>query len=138
MATRTAGATKAIAKKAGSSTRRVGPSTGDTLGASQPSPQRRRKTPITDLPRRYVGIDLHRWRSVIVKMTEDGSVLETTHVENHPLELLRGVTSGGEELEVALEATYGWVGPRGAAHDRAGGRTPPVACRSRSLKLEAA
>lgn len=61
-----------------------------------------------DLPRRYVGIDLHRRRSVIVRLDEDGTVLDTSHVDNDPLEFVRGVTSGEEDLEVALEATYGW------------------------------
>jgi transposase len=61
-----------------------------------------------EIPRRYVGIDLHRRRSVIVRMTEDGEVLDTVRVENDPLAFVQAVTRGGEDLEVALEATYGW------------------------------
>jgi hypothetical protein len=33
----------------------------------------------------YVGIDLHRRRSVIVRMTPDGEVLETVRVDNDQL-----------------------------------------------------
>jgi hypothetical protein len=47
------------------------------------------------------------------------------------------VTAAGEHPEVVLEACYGWVRHE-APHDRVGGRAPPAACRSRSLKLEAA
>ena len=47
----------------------------------------------------YVGIDLHRRRSVIVRMTEDGEVLECVRIANDPVAL---------SLEVAWEATYGW------------------------------
>jgi transposase len=58
--------------------------------------------------KQYVGIDLHRRRSVIVRMTEDGDVLETVKVHNDPLAFLQAVTKDARELEVALEATYGW------------------------------
>jgi hypothetical protein len=37
-----------------------------------------------------VGIDLHRRRSVLVRMTEDGQKLETTRISNDP-EYLRAV-----------------------------------------------
>ena len=36
---------------------------------------------------RYVGIDLHRRRSVIVGMTEDGEVLECARIDNDPVAL---------------------------------------------------
>ena len=35
----------------------------------------------------YVGIDLHRRRSVIVPMTGAGQVLETIRVDNDPVEV---------------------------------------------------
>ncbi len=60
------------------------------------------------LPRQYVGIDLHRRRSVIVRMTEDGEVLETVRVVNDPIELSMALAKAGPDPEVALEATYGW------------------------------
>lgn len=58
--------------------------------------------------RHYVGIDLHRRRSVIVTMDEDGNVLDTVRVDNDPLEFVQAATKQGGDLEVALEATYGW------------------------------
>ena len=58
--------------------------------------------------RQYVGIDLHRRRSVIVRMTEDGEVLETVQVHNDPHVFAQAVMKGGRDSEVALESTYGW------------------------------
>lgn len=58
--------------------------------------------------RQYVGIDLHRRRSVLVRMTADGRRLETTRISNDP-EYLRSVMArAGECPEVVLEAAYGW------------------------------
>ncbi len=56
----------------------------------------------------YVGIDLHRRRSVIVRMTEDGEVLEVTKIDNDPVALAVAVAEAGPDPEVALEACYGW------------------------------
>jgi transposase len=59
--------------------------------------------------RQYVGIDLHRRRSVIVRMTPDGQRLgRSVHIDNSPAELAEQVASWGENAEVVLEATYGW------------------------------
>ena len=59
--------------------------------------------------RQYVGIDLHRRRSVIVRMSPDGTRLgRPVRIENSPFELARQVASWGESPEVVLEATYGW------------------------------
>jgi transposase len=58
--------------------------------------------------RQYVGIDLHRRRSVIVRVAEDGNVLETVRVENDPLQLALALAKAGPGPEVALESTYGW------------------------------
>jgi transposase len=58
--------------------------------------------------RQYVGVDLHRRRSVIVRMTSDGRRLGTVRINNDPFELARQVASWGEHPEVVLEATYGW------------------------------
>jgi transposase len=58
--------------------------------------------------RQIVGIDLHRRRSVLVRMTEAGERLETVRISNDP-EYLRSVMArAGEAPEVVLEATYGW------------------------------
>ena len=62
-----------MAAKSGASLRREGPSAG-TLGASQPKPSRRRRTPVQQ-QQQYVGIDLHRRRSVIVRMNDAGEVV---------------------------------------------------------------
>jgi transposase len=59
--------------------------------------------------RQYVGIDLHRRRSVIVRMTPGGERLgDAVRIENSPFELAGQVASWGEGPEVVLEATYGW------------------------------
>jgi hypothetical protein len=63
--------------------------------------------------RQYVGIDLHRRRSVIVRMTPDGQRLgPAVRVDNDPFDLARQVASWGESPAVVLEATYGGTGPR--------------------------
>jgi transposase len=56
----------------------------------------------------YVGIDLHRRRSVIVRMTGEGEVLETVRVDNDPVALSLELAKAGPDPEVVLEATYGW------------------------------
>ena len=56
----------------------------------------------------YVGIDLHRRRSVIVRMTEDGEVLECVRITNDPVALSLELAKAGPEPDVALESTYGW------------------------------
>jgi transposase len=56
----------------------------------------------------YVGIDLHRRRSVIVRMTPEGEVLETVRVDNDPVALSLALAKAGPDPEVVLEATYGW------------------------------
>ena len=56
----------------------------------------------------FVGIDLHRRRSVIVRMTEAGQVLETTRIVNDADRLAEVLRRAGESPEVVLEATYGW------------------------------
>jgi transposase len=58
--------------------------------------------------RQYVGIDLHRRRSVIVRMTEDGEVLECVRITNDPVALSLELAKAGADPDVALESTYGW------------------------------
>ena len=58
--------------------------------------------------RQYVGIDLHRRRTVIVRMAADGAVLETVRIENDALALAAELAKAGSEPEVAMEATLGW------------------------------
>jgi hypothetical protein len=56
----------------------------------------------------YVGIDLHRRRLVIVRMTAQGEVLETIRIDNDPVALSLELAKAGPDPEVVLEATYGW------------------------------
>ena len=58
--------------------------------------------------RQFVGIDLHRRRSVIVRMTDAGQVLETVRIVNDADRLAAVLARAGEAPEVVLEATYGW------------------------------
>jgi transposase len=58
--------------------------------------------------RQFVGIDLHRRRSVIVRMTAAGERLETVRIENDPVALALEIAKAGPDPEVVLEATYGW------------------------------
>ena len=58
--------------------------------------------------RQVVGIDLHRRRSVIVRMTESGERLETVRILNDRERLADVMARAGESPEVVLEATYGW------------------------------
>jgi transposase len=56
----------------------------------------------------YVGIDLHRRRSVIVRKNSDGEVLSKVHIDNDPIALAAAVSAAGPNPEVVLEATFGW------------------------------
>jgi transposase len=58
--------------------------------------------------RQYVAIDLHRRRSVIVRMTKDGDKLGTVRIPNDPVAMSLEVAKAGPDPEVVLEATYGW------------------------------
>jgi transposase len=57
---------------------------------------------------RYVGIDLHRRRSVVVILDPDGTKVSSERIDNSPLELVRAVAEAGPAPEVVLEATWGW------------------------------
>ncbi|HVM36606.1 MAG TPA: IS110 family transposase [Actinomycetota bacterium] len=56
----------------------------------------------------YVGIDLHRRRSVIVRTSVEGEVLAETRIDNDPVSLALEIAKAGPDPEVVLEATYGW------------------------------
>jgi transposase len=58
--------------------------------------------------RQIVGIDLHRRRTVIVRMTETGDQLGCVRIDNDPLVLAAEIAKAGEHPDVVLEATYGW------------------------------
>ena len=61
-----------------------------------------------EYPQQYVGIDLHRQRSVIVRRTGAGDTLDTVRINNDALTLAAELAKAGEHPEVILEATYGW------------------------------
>ena len=86
--------------------RRRGSGVRDTLGVSKPT--RKRKETLVEQEQQYVGIDLHRRRSVIVRMTASGEVLSTVRIDNDPMALSVAVAEAGDNPEVALESTYGW------------------------------
>jgi transposase len=56
----------------------------------------------------FVGIDLHRRRSVIVRTSATGEVLESTRILNDAERLAAVLSRCGEAPEVVMEATYGW------------------------------
>ena len=58
--------------------------------------------------RQFVGIDLHRQRSVIVRQSESGEQLSAVRIANDPALLRLQVELAGADPEVVLEATYGW------------------------------
>lgn len=57
---------------------------------------------------RYVGVDLHRRRSVIVVLDGDGTELWSRRIDNEPLALGLEIEKAGPGAEVVLEATWGW------------------------------
>src|SRR6187401_3498431 len=72
--------------------------------------RRRRRRPLMSeyAGQQFVGIDLHRRRSVIVRTAESGEVLESVRILNDVESLDRVIGRAGEDPEVVLEATYGW------------------------------
>src|SRR3954468_4763143 len=71
---------------------------------------RRRRRPLMSEydGRQFVGIDLHRRRSVIVRTTGAGEALEAARISNDVDSLAAVMARAGEAPEVVLEATYGW------------------------------
>jgi transposase len=58
--------------------------------------------------KQFVGIDLHRQRSVIVRQTDTGEQLSAVRIVNDPVALGLELERAGSNPEVVLEATYGW------------------------------
>src|SRR3984957_8031242 len=75
-----------------------------------PSPPGNREAPMETAydGRQVVGMDLHRRRSVLVRMTEDGRRLGTARITNSAAELRREIARAGRQPRVVVEATYGW------------------------------
>ena len=62
--------------------------------------------------KQVVGIDLHRRRSVLVRMTEAGERLETVRISNDPEYLRQVMARAGEAPEVVLEPLTAGTGRR--------------------------
>jgi transposase len=60
------------------------------------------------MDRQYVGIDFHRRRSVIVRLSADGERLGVHRIVNDAFELAAVMAGAGESPRVVIEATYGW------------------------------
>src|SRR3954464_1635230 len=78
--------------------------------------------------KQIVGMDLHRRRSVLVRMTETGEQLETVRISNDPEYLRDGRAPAGE-------APHGGGGPRRRGpRRRVGGRLRLVLGRGRARR----
>ena len=56
----------------------------------------------------YVGIDLHRRRSVIYRMDQAGDKIDSVRVDNDPIHFAKEVSAAPVGSDVIVEATYGW------------------------------
>jgi hypothetical protein len=57
----------------------------------------------------YVGVDLHRKRSHVVALSDEGDVLLTKRIDSRPDDMLRVFGElDPQPIEVAFEATFGW------------------------------
>jgi hypothetical protein len=62
------------------------------------------------MDRQYVGIDFHRRRSVIVRLSASGERLGLHRVVNDPFELAKAIALCGESPEVVIERRMGGTG----------------------------
>jgi transposase len=60
------------------------------------------------MDRQYVGIDFHRRRSVLVRLSGSGERLAISRVANDACEFATVMADAGPAPEVVIEATYGW------------------------------
>ena len=56
----------------------------------------------------YVGIDLHRRRSVIYRRDQAGEKIDSVRVDNEPSHFAQAVSAAPVGSDVIVEATYGW------------------------------
>ncbi|WKN60211.1 transposase [Rhodococcus opacus] len=66
--------------------------------------------------KQFVGIDLHRQRSVIVRQSDTGEQLSAVRIVNDPVALGLQIEQAGPNPGVVLEATYGWYWAVDALH----------------------
>ena len=71
--------------------------------------------------KQYVGIDLHRRRTVIVRTDESGQRLGMGRIDNDPVALAAEVAKAGPDAEVVLEACYGWYWAADVLAEQVGG-----------------
>jgi Transposase len=92
-------------KERGSAPRedRVDPDSGFSL--NRPSDEEEEEAP---MDRQDVGIDFHRRRSVVVRMSATGEKLSSVRILNDPLAISAAVAEAGSDPEVVVGATYGW------------------------------
>ena len=74
--------------------------------------------------RQVVGMDLHRRRSVLVRMTGDGRKLETIRIENSPQVLRAVLARAGKNPRVVGRGDVRLVLGRGRARGRRRGSAP--------------
>ena len=90
------------------------------------------------MDREYVGIDFHRRRSVMVRISAAGERLSVVRVDNDPVAFAAAVAEAGPSPEVVIEATYGWYwvgGPAaGAGRDGASGEPKALNWGDRRVK----
>ena len=60
------------------------------------------------MEKEYVGIDLHRRRSLIYRMDQAGEKIDSVRVENEPSQFAKAVSVAPVGSDVIVEATYGW------------------------------
>lgn len=56
----------------------------------------------------YVGLDFHKYFSFVTVMDEQGEILKRSKLHNHPDTLLSFFGQLGDEVTVAVEATWNW------------------------------
>jgi hypothetical protein len=70
------------------------------------------------MDRQYVGIDFHRRRSVVVRLSATGEKLSSVRIPNDPVVIAAAVAEAGPAPEVVVEATWVVLGGRSAAGQR--------------------
>lgn len=79
----------------------------------------------------YVGVDLHRRRSVIVRQTENGVQLSAVRILNDPVALGLQIEQAGRNPDVVLEGCTS-----GAPRSGSGSRSRPCHGRSSSSNAD--
>src|SRR5258707_14570023 len=70
--------------------------------------------------RQFVGIDLHRQRSVIVRQSESGEQLSAVRIVNDPVAVGLPLEPARSDPGAVLGATYGWGRNEGALVEMGG------------------